>query len=209
LDDKGIDAVEKLARTKQLSEKNFIDYTTSLIPGKLEILSGTNKTNKESYTKIFDTLPYILACARQAFDIILCDVSSGMNSEITEFVLKNSDLVVVCLNQNQEVLNGFFLGKHVHPAIKANNSVILLGNYESDSIFTKQFIKRVFKYKDEIYTLPRNISLLDAHNTHGLLRFFFTNSAIKAKDKNNDVICSLEKLVERILQDEKEESNEI
>ena len=195
----GIDAVEKLARTKQLSDKSFTDYTTSLIPGRLEILAGTNKKSNELFSQLAYTLPYIMACARQSFHLVLCDVNSGLSSEITDIVLKNSDLVVVCLNQNLEVLNGYFEKLHFHPKLNDRRHLLLLGNYEHDSVYTSAYIKRLFGFKDEIYVLPRNTSLMDAHNSHDFLRYFFGNNEAGKNDKSYPVIQGISPLALRLL----------
>lgn len=200
-DERGIDAVEKLARTKQLSEKSLTDYTTSLLPGRLEILTGTSKASIKSFTRLSDSLAYIIACARQSFDLVLCDVNSGLNSEITGIILKNADLVVVCLNQNLEVLKVFFDGHLSHPEIQNRKFTILLGNYQGDSIYTAAYIKKLFKYKEDIYTLPRNAGLMDAHNGHDLLKYFFTNAGVKKQDDNHSVVLGVERLAARIVQE--------
>ncbi|NJD01830.1 MAG: hypothetical protein FIA99_04370 [Ruminiclostridium sp.] len=198
-DEKGIDAVVKLARTKQLSDRSLTDYTTSLVPGRLEILAGTSKTGSEAFTRITETLPYIIACARKSFDLVLCDANPGSNSDITGIILENSDLVVVCLNQNLEVLKEFFKGHLLHPEIQNKKYIILLGNYHKDSIYTSGYIKRLFKYQNAVYTLPRCTGLMDAYNSHDILKHFFTNNDVKEPDNNNMVIHEVEKLASRII----------
>ena len=185
--ERGIDAVVKLARTKQLSEKNLTDYTTALIPGRLEILTGTNKSFSESSTRLLDSLSYIITCAKQSFNLIVCDLNSGLNSEITEIMLKNADFVVVCLNQNLELLKDFFDRQSIHPEIQNHKYSVLLGNYHSESIYTASYIKKLFKYKNEVFITPRNSDLMDAHNGHDLLKYFFTNKDVSGRNANHEV----------------------
>lgn len=206
-DEKGINAVEKLARTKQLSDKSFTDYTTTLIPGRLEILMGAFRSGNEAQEQMAEAMPYILACARQAFDLVLCDVNSGGNSELTGIILKNADLVVVCLNQNLEVLRGYFDGKLLHSSIQDSKRLLLLGNFDTNSQYSIRSIRRLFHYKEKLCTLPRCTSLIDAHNGHNLLRLIYSGSQIKKKDEDYGLMESLADIAPCILQNQQEDVN--
>lgn len=198
-DEKGITAVEKLARTKQLSEESLTDYITTLIPGRLEILTGAFRKCGEAQEQMGKAMPYILSCARQTFNLTLCDVNSGSGSDLTDIILKNADLVVVCLNQNLEVLKGYFDKKLLHPAINEGKHILLLGNFDTNSIYTVRNLQRLFHYKENLYVIPHSTSLMDSHNGHSMLRLIYGASQGIKRDEDNKLMGNLSKIAPRIL----------
>jgi hypothetical protein len=200
-DDKGIHAVEKLARTKQLSEKNLTDYTTTLIPGRLELLTEMSHSCNQAKDYTAGIMPYILACAKQAFDLVLCDVDSPKYSILSDILLNNADFIIVNLNQSLEVLRSYFDRQVINPAVREKNHALLLGNFDSNSKYTVKTIKRLFHYNSDIYQLPHSTILMDSCNDHSLLRFLYANSQIRSNDDNFPLMKSLSNTSERIIQE--------
>lgn len=202
-DENGIDAIERLARTKQLNSENFTDYTKTILNNRLDLLMGTSKKSEIGYEKMIETISYILSCAKSAYDIVLCDVSAGSTNEVTKRTLEMSDLIIVNLNQNLEILKSFFNKNEWHEGLDNKKYIILLGNYDSNSKYTAKYIKRLFNYEDEIFYINRNIDFLDNHNDHTILRFFFSNIDNNRLDNNFEFMQGISKISARLIEEMK------
>ncbi|TYQ16017.1 UNVERIFIED_CONTAM: hypothetical protein Cloal_2518 [Acetivibrio alkalicellulosi] len=204
-DETGIDALERLAMTRQLTPANFSDYTKNLIEGRLDILIGTSKKTLASFESMSNSIQYILTCARQKYDVTICDLSSGDSFEITEKALKLSDIIVINLNQNIELLKSYFEREETE-AIKDKTKIILLGNYEMESLYNKKNILAFFSIKEQMYSIPRNVNFMDYYNNHEVIKFFMSNYDVGPDDKNFIFIKELNELSRYILKELKLDS---
>jgi hypothetical protein len=199
-DEKGIDALERLAMTRQLSSANFTDYTTVILSERLEILNGTSRKIADTDERMADTLPYILSCAKQSYDLILLDVNSGMGSKLTGIALNYADLIIVNLNQNMEVLKAYFKAEDIGPLSADKERLVLLGNYDRNSKYNARYIRRIFNYEDEIYAIPRNTAFMDEYNDHNVLRYIFANYEVDSWDGSHEFMEMLEAVSKRIVE---------
>lgn len=183
-DETGIDSLMKLAKSSMLCPVSLKDYTSILIQDRLELLIGTSKRSTSYYEVLTDMIQYIVSCAIQAYDIVICDINAG-RGDISLKALELVDLVVVNLNQNMEVLRTYFHRKEWHPLLDNKPHILVLGNYDADSKYNVKFIKRTFGYDKEIYTIPRHLPFMEAHNNHDMLKFFMSN--INAQKNNTHI----------------------
>lgn len=203
-DESGIDAIDRLAVTRQLSSENFKDYTKNLITDRLDILMGTSKKSETSYKNMATTMPYILACAKKVYDLIIIDVNSGDLFDITRKVLEGSDVCVINLNQNLELLKCYF--KKDTYNLEINNKIYLLGNYEKKSLYSKKFISRMYGL-DKVFAVHRNVLAMDFYNKNSIIRYFMTNFTDNTDDY--DFMIDLKSLSEEIIRKMKVEPKQI
>ena len=114
-DDSGIDSLMKLAFSSKLSPENISDYSKILIPNRLELLIGTSKTRQNDLNKLSDVIKYIATCAKETYDIIICDTNASLHGDLSIKMLDISDIVIINLNQNIEVLKSYFHKIEWHP----------------------------------------------------------------------------------------------
>lgn len=203
-DESGIDAIDRLAVTRQLSADNFKDYTKNLITDRLDILVGTSKKSETSYKNMATTMPYILACAKKVYDLVIIDINSGDLFDITRKVLEVSDISVINLNQNLELLKSYF-NKDIYN-LEINNKIYLLGNYEKNSIYSKKFISRMFGL-DKVFAVHRNTLAMDFYNKNSIIRYFMTNFTDNTDDY--EFLMDLKTLSEEIIRKMKVEPKQL
>lgn len=202
-DESGIDAIDRLAMTKQLNPNNFKDYTKNLIKDRLDILIGTAKKSETSYKNMATTIPYILTCAKKVYDVIIVDINSGDLFEITGKVTEISDIVVINLNQNIELLKSYFNSNY---NLEMNNKIYLLGNYEKNSMYNKKLIARMFNL-DKVFAVHRNTLAMDFYNKNSIIRYFMTN--FPEDTDNYDFFMELKRLSEEIIKKMKIEPKQL
>jgi len=198
-EDIGINALERLASTKQLNTGNFKDYAKTIIAQRLDIIFGSAIINKKMSEELIKTILYIILCARQCYDIVFCDIGYGLDNEITLKMLENTDRIIVNLNQNVSLLTSFFGNTEIRKVLQNKEYLIVLGNYESDSKYTVRYIKKIFGFESEIFAVPRNVEFMDAVNDHRVVEYFFSNYGAGRDDSNYLLMNELEKIAQKII----------
>ena len=107
--DVGVDALDRLLRSNKLTPENISNYAKPIAKGRLELLYGTFKNDLDSYSRILETFPLILDYASQFYDIVLVDVNKGYDSPEVNQILQKSDLIVLSMSQNFQILKKIVL----------------------------------------------------------------------------------------------------
>src|SRR5690606_31316759 len=126
-EDTGIDAMVRLIKTGQLNAEDIHNYSKTFLNERLDLLTGSTSPirlpNEAKY------MPSIFNVAKDHYNFIFVDVSSGLQSEVTKEILNIADLIVVNLNQNKKVLNSYF--SNLKNLFENKDTAILLGRYDS------------------------------------------------------------------------------
>lgn len=191
----GLDAIERVARTKDLDRNNFSVYTTSLIENRLDLITSSSRVSYELFKKINDSIKDILYSANKAYDFVFIDVNSGMKDEVTKTVLKESDIIVVNLSQNEKVIGDFFTkDKQELEELTSGKKIINIGNYDFKSKCSKKYISKVYKCNDEIFCTPYVTDFKDAINNHKAINYFMVN-----RNMDNAFFEEIDKISERLM----------
>ena len=194
----GIDALERLARSNRLVPKIVKDYTDTVLRDRLELLRGTVKPNEEMFSMIHEVIGTIFDAAKNYYNLTLIDVNSGVRNKLTHSVLTTSDVVVVNLNQNKELLDEFFTNEPEF--LKEKKVVIVLGQYDRYSKYSVANIKRMYKTKAPIYTVPHCTGFMDALNDKSVIQFFFRNKNVGMNHENYYFLNEVRKLAKGIFE---------
>lgn len=198
--DIGLDALDRLARNSRLHEVQVKDYTVELIKERLDVLTGSSKTEYKS----FDTeiLIAIFDQIKNQYDVNFVNINGDLDNDFNREIISKSDLIVACINQNLWMLESYF-GEHseVRKIVESKKHVYVMGNYDKDSKYNANNVRRRFRLKDKIYTIPYNIGYFDALNDSKSIDFIMKNSKCKTGDFNYDFTKNLELVTKKILDD--------
>lgn len=197
--DTGIDALERLARSKRLTDEKVSDYTISVINGRLELLVGSSKPSKTMYENIDSVLDTIFTVSSKFYDFCMVDVHSGTQNKMTRRVLDEADLIVVNLNQNVHVLDRFFNKEDWIEVLDEKPYVIVLSQYDPNSHYSVKNIQRKYKCKKPILTVPYNTAFRDACNNRDVVEFFLRTSKAKKNNQNHFFVTEVQKLIKEIM----------
>ena len=195
----GIDALERLARSNQLSAKVVKDYVDTILPGRLELLRGTAKPTEALYSTIQDAVKSIYEAASGYYNVTMIDCGSGVNDAIAKSVVQNADMTVVNLNQNLAVLKAFFNGAY-NEFLGDKSKLIVLGQYDPNSKYTINNIRRMFKTKQPIYAVPRCAGYMDSINDRQVVEFFLRNKNVNSSHENYFFMTEVRRLAKGILE---------
>jgi len=196
LNDVGIDALSSFMKYNKADKDNISRYTTTIIRNKLELLAGTSITNKELYMKdINEVIDVILSHAKLYYDLVFVDVAPGQ-AEVNKKIFDLSDLIVVNLNQNYNIIEDFF---EKYSQFK-ERCLFLLGRYDRNSRFNAKALQRKFGIKSgNIGVIPYNIEFADACCEAKSIDFIMRNLKADKDDENYYFIQEVRKAVELIL----------
>jgi len=202
LNEIGIDALGMMSRNYGLT-RDDIKNNTKQLTKKLELLFGTNfDTNvlntEESAKSMSDTFPKIFELAKTCYDVSFIDAHSGTINALTKKIIAESDLTVVCLNQNKYVLDEFFSKRVWLEELENVPQIMLLGNYDKNIGMTVKNIQRQYK-ANEFVTVEYSALLRNACNTGKCFDFFLRNAAVNKNDEVYSFINSVKQTAKTIL----------
>lgn len=195
-DDYGIDS---LIRNKNmiLLDKHLIENSSySFLEGNFQLLPGTRKVSGEDYEKESMVLLDIIEVAKECYDHVFIDVSSG-EGERTNQILNAADLVIVNLCQNPQVMETFFSSEKV----QLPNKLYVFGNYDCRSRYNITNLLHEYRGLDKKRTLPIEycVGYRDAIWDADVIRFLKKNLNEKKKNKNYPFVQNVNKVAECIL----------
>lgn len=199
--DTGVDALDRLLRSNKLSPESIANYSKPIYKGgRLELLFGTFKNDKDSYSRILETFPLILDFANQYYDIVLVDLNKGTSDQEINKILQKSDLIVLTTSQSRLTLKKTFNAIETLKILQEKPIIPVIGKYDRFSSYSAKNIARTFNYKKKLYTIPYNTQFFDACNDGTITSFVSSNiKANVALDRNGFFIDETGKLVDAIL----------
>lgn len=199
LSNQGIDALFRLMKNGRLKAEMIADYTYSILKNhRMDLLLGTEK--KQKMTKEDqELLSSILSCAKDFYDLIILDVHSGLN-ENSLSILKGSDIIVFCINQNSFLLEDLTAIFNEYEFLNQKQTAFVLARYEKHSGITAVNLARRYKInRNSFFEIPNSSQLLDALNSGRIYEYVAFNQNTK-RGEEKEVICSLNRLCEYIVE---------
>jgi MinD-like ATPase involved in chromosome partitioning or flagellar assembly len=169
--DTGLDALERLVRSNRLTPQVIKDYTVPLLKERLDLLPGTIKQDDGRSRQKSEELEEIFLQAQSYYDLLAIDVQGGSHHPLTNLILHQSDLIVVCLDQNSHLLTQFFAKQLWHPALDQKPFIIVLGKYDPQLKLSIKNIVRRFQCTVPVYALPYCSAFRNACNEHQVLEY--------------------------------------
>ena len=199
--DTGVDALDRLLRSNKLTPEIIPNYAKPIIKGRLELLYGTFKNDKDSYERVLETMPMMVDYSSQLYDLVFVDLNRGYSNAAMTQILQKSDLIVLTMSQKWSVLKKLFKDVEDLKIFKEKPIISVIGRYDRYSKYNTKNIARTFQYKKPIYCIPYNTQFFDACNEGKALEFFAENmNADIATDRNGFFISEVNKIADEILE---------
>lgn len=171
-DDKGMDALGRLVRSNLLKGEAIQDYTSTVIPKRLDFLSGSKRAYDTSEKEII--WRRVLDVAKQHYDLIWIDLHAGDRQALTKSLLSEADLIVVNLPQNNNVLERFFSGEDFPEELKGKKYIVVIGMYDAEvTTLSVKNIKRKYKVNAPIFPISYSSQYRNAANNKRVEEFFY------------------------------------
>ncbi|MFJ7982177.1 hypothetical protein ACIQ1D_18105 [Lysinibacillus xylanilyticus] len=180
--DSGIEALERLAKSRYLKAEAVRDYTETVYRGRLDLLGGTQNQSLETP----QLLELLLEVTEDAYDLVWVDAHSGTRSNTSRRLLRKADLVIVNLPQNRYVIEQFFSGEGFPPELKGKEIVILISQYDKDVKPGISKIKRKYSKEHPVFPINYSSKFKDSSNSFGITELFYrvanSNKGLEIQD---------------------------
>lgn len=197
--DAGIDALLRLLQNRKLEPNRLRDYALPLLANRLDILPGSNKPDASFVSGGQDWLASLLELAKRAYDVVLLDGGSGSVSAWTSVMLRQADVLVVCLPQNVRKLERAF--PLTEAQLQANQKcLIVFGRYDPGSALTVKNMMRRFNRREPAFPVAHNTGWMDAVQQGDAVRFLFRNRRVPRDHENHLFMQHVRALAQGIVQ---------
>ncbi|PAD71342.1 hypothetical protein [Paenibacillus campinasensis] len=196
----GMDAIERAVRAGKLQNETVKNNSIFIERDRLDLLLNSRKASRSQFEAGAEVFKIVYDRAKAYYDVVLLDLHSGTNSEVTNALIETSDLVVVCINQNIHVIEKFFGDKESWPsALKDRPHVLMVGQYDLHSKYKLKNIANKYGYKAPILSIPYNTNFKDHYNDGDLKGFITRNRYINKNHDNYIFMQELRRAAEHIL----------
>jgi MinD-like ATPase involved in chromosome partitioning or flagellar assembly len=194
--DKGIDPIIRLTKSGQLEAEAISDYADSLLDGNnLDILIGSTHSHDTIYENIGEIIEDVVGVANQFYDYVIVDTHAGHDNGTSMKLIENADVLLVCLNQNDYVIEIVLNMIEQYPDTPI---ILLVGMYDSESTKTINVIRQKCKKHQDVFAIPYSSALKDSLNKGEILEFIYGNLEATKEDVTYDLMTATRKLIELV-----------
>ena len=204
--DTGLSGMIKAISSNKTSPEIITNYT-KIIWKNLELLTEKN-ISKEDYEKQKQYVKEIIKLANKYYDIVLVDLEGEIESINIKQILNISNINVVTLTQNINVLDRFKKTKEQNSVLNENDLFVSIGKFDDKSKYT---VKNISKYIGEknVFEMPYN-TVFSMEAPEGKVADFIVNfRRAKNPHPNAALIASVNKQAEQIINTIKEQQRKI
>lgn len=188
LAENGMDAVRRLAANQRLTKHNLPDYTTPVVVGRLDLLTGPSLPEREALLDL-EERERIYAIAGQVYDSCFSRTRFSEQSAIPFGDMYRKESMpwrVAVLRQDRSELEAFFLAMERDTARTPIAELIAVYPYDSGSQWTVRNICRRFACMVPVFGISYSTQFADAWNNRELLKFFRLNCPVPQDKKVRD-----------------------
>lgn len=192
----GLTEVVELASCESLKGYDDIyNNTYSAIPN-IDILNSNKRTNGLSSAQLANQIDNIFNKAREGYKYILVDAIAGRHDVSTLALLRNSDVIVVCMPQDQYILDSWVrkMSNVYIPEAETKPSIIVIEQYIDYKHLGYGKICNMLNLQDLVY-VDMNDTIHKAVCNRNIPDMIMQ----ELKSKSSDVIPELKHLYEYIL----------
>jgi len=197
----GLDALVRLARSGKLERETVKNNALLIERDRLDLLSGSERMNRLQFENAGGLIGNIYAQARGYYDCILLDIRSGTDSPAAAQALADSDLVVVCLNQNAGMLERYFDRSGWPAELHGKKQLLLFSGYDPRSKYKASNILRKYGRREPTLTLPYNSDFRDAVNDGDIKGFIARSRPLDRRHDNYPFITEVRRTAEKLLEE--------
>ncbi|MFB4321657.1 hypothetical protein RB298_04870 [Priestia sp. BR_2] len=198
----GLDSLDRAVRSNKLERESIKNNSLLIEPDRLDFLQGSTKLNKEEFEGSHGIIQTIFQKADEYYEAVLLDVQSGENSQVTQALMKQSELIVVCVNQNISILEQYFNERTNWPSfLREKPQIVLIGQYDQSSKYKLRNIINKYRFKGRIFPISYNTDFRDHFNDGDVKGFFSKYRGVGKRDENYVFIDEVRTAARSILEE--------
>ena len=198
--DIGIGALLKTIISNKLTSTVIKNYAKPVLKDRLDVMYGVISNEKEQYSLMLKNLEYIMRKADEIYDLVFVDLAKGTENKDIDAVLKDSDIIVYVIDQDGIKLEDYLLKLESNKYLKDKQKLIVIGNYDEKSKYNVTNIRKKYRIKEPIFTLPYNFVYKDSLNDGFVIDFFYKNLNSEKTDYNGNFINETNNIVQKVIE---------
>lgn len=198
--DIGIGALLKTIVSNKLTATVVTNYAKPVLKERLDVMYGVVSSEKEQHTLMLSNLPYIVKKADEVYDLVFIDLAKGTSNNDIKSVIDDGDVIVYVLDQDSIKLEDYLINIENNEYLKNKSKIIVLANYDDKSKYNVWNIKKRYRVKDPIFTLPYNFVYQDSLNDGNVIDFFYRNTNLDKGDYNGEFVNEVNNIVSKVIE---------
>ena len=181
----GLEGLVRTFASNRASGDTIKSYTKPILKDRLDVLENPKTVDYKEYINISKYYSQIAEVAKQAYDIVLIDMSKKIPKVNRDKILGISDLIVYNFIQNMSSINNFLKLKTNNDFYKQKNVLLLLGRYNPNSKFSNKNVARYLKEKNVPMVVPYNILFSDECSEGRIVDYLLKIQRIEGYDNKD------------------------
>lgn len=194
--DTGFSGIVKAIMSNKTSPEIITNYTKIILKN-LELLTEKNIA-KEEFDRYMKYLKDILKLANRYYDVILVDLEGNIEKQEIKQILEMSNVRVITLVQNLDIIDNFIEQKSKTPVLQENNKIISIGKYDAKSKYTVRNVAKYIKEKNVI-GIPYNTMFGMDASEGKVADYFIRFKRVNSSHINADFISSVSRHAQEIV----------
>ena len=183
--------------SNKLAAESIPNYTKIVFKDRLEILQSFNGERLD-YNNLKKLYPEIINLANNYYDLVLVDLDTEIEQEITDIILANSNIIVANISQRLVSINRFMELREKMPILKSKKTLLLIGRHDKFSKYTVKNITRYMGEKNKVSTIPYNTLFFEACEEAKVPDLFLKIRSVDDEDRNKFFIDEVKRAAENI-----------
>jgi len=204
--DTGLSGVAKAILSNKTSPEIITNYT-KVIWKNLELLTDKN-VSENDFERYIRYIKEIIKLANKYYDLVLVDLEGEIENQEIKQILEISNVKVVTLAQNINVIEDFLELQFKNNILKEENTIISIGKYDEKSKYTTKNIAKYMKQK-KVYKFPYNTLFATSAPEGKVADYIWQFNRVNGTHVNAKFITAVKEETEEILRMIKEQQRKI
>lgn len=178
----GLEGLIRLFASNRASADMIKSFARPVLKDRLDVLPALKTTDIKEFNNLSVYFSQIAEVAKQAYDIVIVDLSNIVPKENQKKVINLSTLVIVGLTQKLASINNFIKTKQENDFYKKDNVAICIDKYNPESRYTAKNIARYLNEKNTPYAVPYNILFSDNCSEGTIIDYILSIRTLNHKD---------------------------
>lgn len=204
--DTGLSGAAKAIMSNKTSPEIITNYTKIILKN-LELLTEKN-IERQEFDKYIKYLKDIIKLSNRYFDIVLVDLEGNIENQDVKQILEMSDVKVITLVQNINIIDDFIEQKAKEFILQENNKIISIGKYDAKSKYSEKNVSKYIKEKNVI-GIPYNTMFSMDASEGKVADYFIRFKRVKNTHINAEFINAVNRETDEIINMVKEAQRKI
>ena len=170
------------------------NYTTPILKDRLDLLPGLKTRHRSNFERAMYQYPEMLNIANKFYDLIFVDLEKGLDLDIVVKILSMSDLIIVTMDQDKELIEEFKNIWGRDPLFSPKEKVIpLLTKEDTYSKYNCDNVARNIDMRPGMPSIVYNTLLMENAQEGGVGKLFYSLNWTEPSGRNRKFIeCLLD-----------------